>query len=418
VARNVFYLYMIQGLDYLFPLITVPYLVRVLGPERYGTLGFGAGFIAFVALLVDYGFVLSATRRVSVQRDDLLAVSRTASSVWAAKILLGALGFVAVIAALRAVPRLGEVAGVVLLLYGRIVGGVLSPVWLFQGMEKMRVITLIGLLNSLLVAIGLFAFIRRPSDYLLFAGIQGASAALSGVLAAALAISMFRLRLPLPTVRDVAHALREGFPLFFSTSCVSLYTAANSVILGLLTNDAAVGYYVAAEKIVGAVRSLMSPVSQAIYPRLSRLAAASRERALYWSRTLLLVMGGGGAILSAGLLVAAPLITRVLLGSRFEPAIPVVRILAPLAVLVGLSNVFGIQMMLPFGRDRAFTAILFSAGVINVGLALALAPRWQASGMAAAVLVSELFVTVAMAAYLVASRLNPFRGALHAAQPE
>jgi PST family polysaccharide transporter len=404
-------------MDYLFPLITVPYLVRVLGPERYGTVGFGQGFIALLALFVDYGFALSATRRVSVQRDDIALVSRTASTVWAAKALFATAGLVVLVIAARAVPRLGEITMVLLLLYGRVIGGVLSPLWLFQGFERMHLIAGINLLNGTLLTVCVFTLIHRPSDYVLLAGVQGGSALVTGIVAACAALSAFRLRPALPSRADLARMLREGFPLFVSTSCVSAYTAANSLILGLLASDRTVGYFVAAEKIVGAVRSLTAPIAQATYPRLSKLASESKERALYWSRHVLLVMGGTGGALCAGLLVGAPLITRILLGPQFEPSIAVMRLLAPLALLVGLSNVFGIQIMLPFGRDRAFTWILMSAGVVDLALALLLAPRWGAAGMAGSVLAAETFVTVAMAFYLLYSGLNPFTSTRDAAGP-
>jgi polysaccharide transporter, PST family len=417
VARNAFYLYVIQFMDYIVPMITVPYLVRVLGPERYGTLGFAQGFIALLSLFVDYGFILSATRRVSVQRNDLPALSRTAASVWAAKLLLALLGGVVTLVVAGTVPRFQGVALLLLLLYGRLLGNVLSPLWLFQGMERMSIITGLNSLNSVVVMVCIFVFIHRPSDYVLLAGIQGVSALLTGLLAWRVAVTLFRLRLPFPSPGDILHVLREGFALFVFTSCVSLYTTANSVILGLLTNDRAVGYYVAAEKLVGAVRGLMSPIAQAAYPRLSKLASESRERALYWGRYVLLVMGGTGAILCAGLLVSAPLITHIFLGPEFGPTVLVMRLLAPLTILVGLSNVFGIQIMLPLGWDKAFTTIIFCAGVLNLALAFTLAPRWEAAGMAGSVLLSELFVTVAMPVYLLFHRVNPFTGAFHAAQP-
>jgi PST family polysaccharide transporter len=415
VTKNAFYLYLVQGLQYALPIITVPYLVRVLGPERYGTLGFGAGVMALLTLLSDYGFALSATRRVSVQRHDVAAVSRTAASVWASKILLATVAVLGLVVAVVLVPRLRAVAPVLLLLSGRLVGGVLLPQWLFQGMERMNLLTIFPLSSSLLVTVGIFTLIHRPSDYLLLAGLQGLVALLTGTAAAGAAVAIFRLRLTLPTCAEITGILREGFALFLSTSCVSAYTTANSVILGLLTSDLAVGYYVAAEKIVNAARSLMVPIANATYPRLSRLASESREKALYWSRYVLILMGGTGGLLCAALILAAPAVTRIFLGPQFLPTVQVIRILAPLTVLAGLSNVFGIQIMLPFGWDRAFTAILFSAGALNVTLALALAPARGAAGMAASVIAAELFVTLTMAIYLIVRRANPFTGAFRAA---
>jgi O-antigen/teichoic acid export membrane protein len=415
VARNAVHLYLLQGLQYALPLVTVPYLVRVLGPERYGTLGFAAGVVALLTLLADYGFALSATRRISVLRDDAAALGRTAAGVWAAKILLALAALAGLLAAILAVPRLRAVAPILWLLCGRLAGNVLTPHWLFQGLERMNVLTFVQLAHSVLITACVFGFIREPSDYVLLAGLQGLVALITGALAAGIGAAIVRLRPALPAPAEIRGLLREGFALFLSTSCVSAYTTANSVILGLLTSDVAVGYYVAAEKIVNAVRGLMAPIANATYPRLSRLASESKEKALYWSRYVLLLMGGTGAALGLALVLAAPLVTRIVLGPQFLPSVPVIRILAPLTLLVGLSNVFGIQIMLPFGWDRAFTAILMTAGAVNLALAVALAPAFEAVGMAVAVLSAELYVTLTMAIYLLARHVNPFTGAFHAA---
>ena len=130
------------------------------------------------------------------------------------------------------------------------------------------------------------------------------------------------------------------------------------------------------------------------------MAAESRDLTLAWGRRMLAVMGGTGFLLMAGVLWGAPFISALLLGPGFTPSIAVMRVLAPIIFLIALSNVLGIQLMLPLGRDKAFTLTLFSAGLLNVVLAVALAPPWKALGMAVAVLISESFVTVTMFAYL------------------
>jgi PST family polysaccharide transporter len=117
-------------------------------------------------------------------------------------------------------------------------------------------------------------------------------------------------------------------------------------------------------------------------------------------------MGGIGLLLMGGLLWSAPSISALLLGPKFAQSIIVMRVLAPIIFLVALSNVLGIQLMLPLGEDRAFTLILFGAGLLNIILAIVLAPPFEAVGMAVAVLISEFFVTVAMIAYLCFININ------------
>jgi len=405
IARNIASLYLIQFANYIIPLIMVPYLAQVLGPAGYGAVAFAQGFISYLMLFVEYGFDWSATRKISVMREDLAAVNRVVLHVWAAKGLLSLMELVVLGALTFVVPKLREVAVLLFALYGLVLGNALFPTWLFQGMERMVVISVINLGMKLGILAGVFLLVKRPEDAVLYAGLLGGGSLLAGLTGALVALRMFDLRLIRVSATGVWEALKEGWMLFLSKASVSLYTAGNAFILGMLTNHTAVGYYSAAEKIVKSVLGLLGPISQAVYPRFSKLAAESRQRALLWGRRMLLLMGSAGFVLSLIILVGANLIVSILLGPRFEPSILVMRILAFLPFLIALSNVLGIQLMIPFGKDRAFTLILFGAGALNVSLAVVLAPLWQAAGMAVAVLLSETFVTLAMFIYLTKASL-------------
>jgi PST family polysaccharide transporter len=393
-------LYLIQFANYIVPLIMVPYLVRVLGPAGYGAVAFAQGFVNYLVLFVEYGFDWSATRKISVHRENRKVVNEAALHVWAGKGLLALLGFAVLLGLIALVPQLGQVKWLLLALYGLVLGNVLFPTWLFQGMERMVAISVIDLGMKLGILAGVFVLVKLPEDVLLYAGLLGGGSLLAGLTGAVAAFRTFGLQLTGISANAVWEVLREGWTLFLSKGSVSLYTAGNAFILGMLTNHTVVGYYSAAEKIVKSVLGILGPISQAAYPRLSRLAAESKEVALLWGRRMLLLMGGVGCVLSALLIVSAPVIVEVLLGSQYMPSVAVVRILAPIIFLIALSNVLGIQIMLPFGKDRVFTLIIFTAGALNVGGATVLAPAWQAAGMAVAVLSSELFVTVAMLVYL------------------
>jgi PST family polysaccharide transporter len=201
--------------------------------------------------------------------------------------------------------------------------------------------------------------------------------------------------------------LREGFTLFVSQGAVKAYTAGNTFILGMYTNVTMAGYYSAAEKVVQMVLGLLWPVSQAVYPRAVHLAASSRDAALELTRKVLLFMGAAGFGLSAGVLVTAPWAVPILLGAGFLPSISIMQILSPLPFLIALSNTLGIQIMVPFKHDVAFTVIVVAAGLFNLGMSALLAPHWQGNGMAVSVTFSELLVTTAMFWYLGRRRLSP-----------
>lgn len=409
VGRNILSLYALQIANYILPLFTIPYLVRVLGPEKYGAVAFGQSFIAYFVLIINYGFNWSATRKISVQRDDREAVSKTAINVWTAKALLCGISFLVLLGLVQAIPRFRDASTLLFVLYGTAAGNVLFPTWLFQGLERMVPISVINLVVRSLATIGVFVFIHQPSDYMIYAGLLSFQWLGAGLLAVIVAYRNLSLCFALPTWKGVWHVLVEGWVLFLSMGMVSLYTIGNTFILGILTNNTVVGYYSAAEKLVKAVSGLLGPISQAVYPRVSRLASTSKAQALIWGRGLLLVMGGLGLSLSVLLWIGAPSIILIFLGSQYESSVPVIRILALLPFLIAFSNVLGIQILFPFHHEKAVLKMVFVAGIINLFLAVLFAPRWHASGMALAVVMSELFVSAAYMAYSWVHKLNPLR---------
>jgi PST family polysaccharide transporter len=179
--------------------------------------------------------------------------------------------------------------------------------------------------------------------------------------------------------------------------------------LGLLTNPTVVGYYSAAEKIVKATSGLLGPLSQASYPRFSKMASKSKALVLQWGRRMLFLMGIIGFILSLALLLGSSAIVRLVLGTEYELSIMVVRILAPLPFLIAISNILGVQIMFAFRYEKkVFTRVLL-AGLINIILAILLAPILKASGMAIAVLSSEAFITISYFTYLWNKGENPLQ---------
>jgi PST family polysaccharide transporter len=407
VGRNVVSLYLLQFGNYVLPLATVPYLVRVLGPEKFGLVAFGQGLIAYFTLAVNFGFDWSGTRKVAIHRHDRELVSRIAADIWGAKALLCAITAVFLLILVMSIPRFREVAVLLLTLYAYVLGSMLFPTWLFQGLERMSAIAVTNLCVRTLGAVAIFLFIRRPGDFLIYAIVFAGQGFVAGVIGAATAFKMFRLRLVLPSWEGIRQEMADSTPFFFTTAAISFYTSGNAFILGMLTNSVAVGYYSAAEKIVMAVAGLVSPLSQAVYPRFSRLAQESRTKTISWAGKMLALTGGGSLVLSILLFVSAPLIVNVFLGAKYTPSAAVIAILSPLPVLIAVSNVLGVQLLFPFGHEKRVLVIVLAAGIINVEIAYLLAPHWQASGMAAAVVISEAVVTIGYFGCTWISKLNP-----------
>jgi PST family polysaccharide transporter len=376
--------------------------MRVLGPAGYGAVAVSQGLIGYLALVVDYGFTLSASRRIAVEREDVEAVSRTAAEVWAAKALLCLAGLALLGLAGYVVPPVREVRGLCLALYGTVAGNVLSPLWAFQGMERLVPVSLVNLAGRGLIVLATFGFVRRPGDVLVYALIVGGTYLATGLAGMLLAFTSLALRPVWPSWKGVGRAFREGGACFAAAASGSLLTAGNPFIVGLLAGHAAAGHYSLAEKVAFAAAGLLWPLSQAAYPRSSRLASRSELQAAYrgWRAKVLAVMGAAGAVLFGFLLGGASVIATVLAGPSAAPVAAALRVLAPVALLSAFTNAFGVQGMLASGQERALTVTLLAAGALNLALGLVLVPRWGEIGMAAAV-VAGLALAAAVQAWYV-----------------
>lgn len=405
LVQNALSLYGVQIASYVIPLVTIPYLARVLGASGWGLVAFAQAFGSWVALIGEYGFSLSGTREIARYRADRDKLTEIVSGVLGAKVLLALASIVAALLAARWVPIFREHPALLWAgMFWALTQG-FSMTWFFQGFERMPLAAGLDMVTRILATIGIFIFVHHPEDSWKALAVQGVGSSASLLLGLAIAFREIPFRLP--SRGAVSEAFRMGWSMFLFKSSVSLYTAGNAFILGLFVSPQLVGYYAGAEKISRACLGLLNPITQTLYPRLSHLAYHSRERATRLARIGLVVMGAGGAGLGLLLFAFAPILVRVLLGHGFLPAVPVLRILSLLMPLIGLSMFLGIQWMLPLGLDRLFNTITIMAGVINIGLAVALAPAFAEVGMAWAVVIAETFVAVSMYVSLRARKLDP-----------
>jgi PST family polysaccharide transporter len=398
LLHDITLLYCVQCARYLLPLVQVPFLARVLKPTGWGVMAFAQSFSAYLMLVVEYGFNLSATREVARAIHEWERISEVLAGVMGAKCILAAVCILLTVVAQFSVPLFSNDPALLWSATFAALAQSFSLLWLFQGLNRMKVVAVLDICTKVAVTIGVFLLIRTPSDAWKVLLIQGVGAWLAVIAGLVLA---YRIIVPIwPTTMSIFKSLRMGWTMFLFRSSVSLYTAGNSFLLGLFAPPQFVGLFSGAEKISRAFLGLFEPINQSLFPRLSYLAQHSPSRAQQLARLGVIALGGVGMFLTVGVMALAPLLVHVLLGPSFTPAVASLRILAALMLLVGLSNAFGIQWMLPLGMDRVFNTIIVSGGALNMLLVVVLAPRYSHIGTAWAVVITEAFITVSMYLWL------------------
>jgi PST family polysaccharide transporter len=400
LIENFLSLSVLQIANYILPLITLPYLVRVLGPEKFGLIAFSQAFIGYFMILTDYGFNLSATRDISINRDDKEKVSEIFSSVMIIKLALMIISLILMSVIIFSFEKFRKDWIIYYLTFGMVVGQVLFPVWFFQGMEKMKYITFLNILAKVIFTVAIFIFVKEASDYLYVPLLNSLGFIIAGILGLWIVFRDFEISFKFVSLEELKRQLKEGWYVFISTVAISLYTISNTFILGLFTNNTTVGYYAAAEKIVRAVQGLLGPVSQTIYPYISKLMNESIEIGIKFIRKITVIIGGISFGLSLILFVFAELVINILLGPKYHESVVVLKILAFLPFIIALSNIFGIQTMLTLNYKKEFSSILILASIINIILALIMVPFLKHIGISLSVLLSEIFVTFSMIYFL------------------
>lgn len=404
LIENIISLFMIKGLQYILAFITFPYLVRVLQVENFGNVVFVQGVLQYFILFTDYGFNLLGPKEIA-QNDNKKERGKIFASIFAAKLILLCISTILFVCILIIISYINnEDILLYIVTYSMVIGNVILPVWFFQGIQQMRYITIVNIIGRLLSVVCIFYYVKSPEDYVLAGFFQAIVPLVAGICSWIILWKNYREVFILPKYKDIKQVFIDAWEIFTSTVAINLYTASNLVFLGLLTNNIVVGYFSGAQKIIQNINSLISPITQAIYPYISKITNNSKSDALNFLRKMVWILGGGNFIVSILIFIFAEWIVDLLLGDGYEQSVLLLRILSFLPFIISLSNIFGIQTMLVFGMKKQFNKILLSAAVINTIIVLPMIYFYQAIGVSISMTITEMFVTLTM--YIVLRKNN------------
>jgi PST family polysaccharide transporter len=393
LVKNTAALLVVQMSAYAAPLLVLPYLSRVLSTDHFGLIAFAVSFNYYFITFVEYGFNLTATRRIAIHRDDPAKVSQIFSSVLAAKALLTAVGFLLMTSVVIATPKLRPNLSLFCLCYLAVIGDLLFPLWLFQGLQKMENLVWRDLLAKLLATGLIFAFVRTDGDFLKAAGFQAGATVIAGVLGLISVPLLTKARFVTPSYQEIFTALREGWPVFLSMAAMTLSSVTNTFILGLKSGPTDVAYYSAASRLIVAIRMLVSPLVTALYPHLSHMAVASRDEAVQFLRKYALTMASPFFAASLILFLGASPIIHILYGAKYHPAVLLLRIMSFSAFLLALQHMYSTFYMLAFGYEKEWSRVILQTAVLNFAILIPLIYLiWPPAAVSITGVVLDLFV--------------------------
>ena len=385
------------GTQMLFPLITFPYVCRVIEADGIGQINFFQSIISYISLFTCLGIPMYAIREIARDRSDVVQMNRTAMEILLLHSMLTLVGYAIVAILCLTVPQIQVNIPLFLILSLTIFFTAIGCEWFYQGIEDFKYITIRGLIIKTVSVVLLFIFVKSKTD-LLYYGCYTVFGVLGGNI-----FNFFRLRKYIHRENIIfseLHIKRHIKPVLkvFSFSVVtSIYLQLNTVLLGFLKNALAVGYFAAATKVMQMLLTMSACLGSVMMPRASHLIAENKEdefnRLIQKSYDFTLAIA---LPMTIGLIFCAPSLITALCGVKFEHSILPSQIIAPIIFMVAISNVFGIQVLFPKGKINIVTLCCGIGAVADLILNLCLIPFFSYIGTSIAYLGAEVATTVSM----------------------
>ena len=410
IFSNFMALGILQGTNFLLPVLVMPYVINKIGADGYGIVAVAQVVLLIFCTVSDYGFNLTATRALALHRDDASKNATLFFTVLAAKMIICIVLFGVLLLLITLVPFFKPHFQLYLFGFTWVLGQSLLVSWFFQGMEKMKYITIYTLLARMLFVALVFVFIRQRSDYRFFILFMGVGSLVAGILSIFQAIRLCKLPVVRPLWSDIKHELKEGWTVMLSNISINTFLSINVFILRLFTNDLIAGYYSVAEKIFLATRQIPVLFSQVIYPPVCQLLQKGKESTRSFFRSVYLPFLS--LMLLAGILLFSfsSFIISFFLGQHNGNAVLLLRLFCWGPVIVCL-HIPASLLLMAADQKKSYLRVLTWGTVLNVICNLLLVQVWGSVGTTVSVLLTELFITAGFNRELYSKKLTGYLSA-------
>lgn len=364
LLTNFGYLSFLQIAGYIFPLITLPYLARVIGVDGFGKIAFAGAIVVWFQTISDWGFNFTATRDVAKNRDNKEKVSEIFSNVLWARILLMFLSFALLVITILIVPKFKENQTILFITFLLVPGHIMFPDWFFQAMEKMKYITWLNIISKALFTAAIFIFIKEKSDFILQPLFISLGYVVSGVISMYFILVKWKIKLRLTSFRKVFQTIRKSTDVFLNNIVPNLYNSFSVLLLGFYGGSVSNGKFDAGNKFPGIFQQFMNIISRTFFPFLSRRID---KHSLYVKINLYLSVA-----FSLLLFLAAPLLIKLFFTPEFYDAITVLQIMSFSIFFLSLSNIYGTNYMIIQGYEKQLRNVTFVSSIIGMALSFPL----------------------------------------------
>lgn len=339
-------------------MISLPFLFRILGASSYGAIASAYSFFMFCNIIIDFGYDLSATRLISLHINDKKRINKIVITTLLSKLIITVICVLFALIVIFFIPNFKNNYLLFLLMLGIPIGNCLLPIWFFQGIEKMKYLTVICTLTKLLSYIPMFIFVRNHDDVNIVSICYSCGYLFSGFASVFVLYYRFSIRYTKLRLSDLVTSLKDSSPFFLSRISASLYSVGNTIVLGLICGNEIAGYYNVSEKVVQAFTGLISPFTQSLYPYMIK----NKDVKLF--KKVILLGTFVGLVVSLLMFFFAPVIMNVVFDCSEIISIRTFRILSLMLFFVVPSYLLGYPFLAALGYIKFTNLSVLIAGIL------------------------------------------------------
>jgi O-antigen/teichoic acid export membrane protein len=408
VKKNIGYNVLLTISNMIFPIISFPYAARILGPEGTGEVSFAQSFCQYFIIISALGIPLYGTREIAKINADLQKRSKLFIELNIIRLITSFFVLIPYFIIVFSVPKF--YSSIELYLWGAflILISSTSIEWFFGGLEDFKYITIRSVLIKVISIGALFLFVKTSSDVIPYFLIYVLTYVLGGFFNLKYALKFINISMvKLSELRFKVH-IKPLFLIFSSFFAITVYVLLDTVLLGLISSDEAVGHYTVASRITKISLTLITSLGIVLVPKLSYAVSQDNltEVSRIINRSMEFVMTFGIPMMT-GLFVLAPELVLIFSGKEFSSAFVTLRILCPLILIIGMANIFSIQILTPLSKDKLVMQAAAIGAVVSLVLNLILIPIWNENGSAITNIIAE--GTVTFFCYLFAKKFISFQ---------
>lgn len=360
VVKNFSYLTVMQLFTLLSPLITYPYLLRVIGRELYGSIVFAQTIITYINIFINFGFNLSGTQIISLNRNNPEYISEAVSNIYTSKFIFWLTSIIIYFSVVSFIHIPSESKLLYYISFFLTLNDLMLPIWYYQGVEKMKYITFLNIGVRILFMALIFVFVKDQSDFLLVPFFHSIGAICAGIASLYIIFKVERVKYRRPTLGSLKKYIVGSFPLFITSVSQSIYVNINKLVVGIVLGMSELAIYDFGEKITTFLKVPVNMIYQATFPKISR------ERSIRYVNRL---MGLSVAIITfiyALIFVMAPYIVYLFWGEIIQQAVTILRIIPAGAVFCCISTFLSGNRLMAWGFKKEYMLVAISSSIIYI----------------------------------------------------